>query len=606
MKMSWIRAAALCAATGIGSAAWAEEPAKLQVGLRSSNGLIQDMEYLTVKLAKQKAVYDKDILPNIEIFLVGVNPELPVSMSVLFTGNKESKTGQRRMLQVPVDLLREDFIDGNLVPIGIDAERDRKDKTLYELTGDAYEGWMRVKGNKSYASISELQEDVPAEIVTPDVTLNGLFTKGHDFAVYSLNTEAEAKVRAAAALKIKEIKLADLKKNTDESQEAFDLRKLVLSQQADKLGLLFAESLLLEAGWTTDEAKHLAFGQSHWTARPNTNLAKWITQLGSSKSHFSSLSGTEKSVLTARVLIPTYGDNAIRMKEVYKQTPIVLKQKIEANNDLNAEEKTARIGVTEAAIEALSNSLEVGALDLFVDIAPSEGKFHSFVLGARSADVRASIETLVGHLGKVRTGWSSKINIETVGETKFHSFTVSKTPQSLLDFYGGDGTVYVAAGPDFVGFASGVGSLEVLKNLVEQATSGEKKTPESFVDVRFHALESLDLAHAFLQEKDFNLLNLMQNNGIQRGTPEPKTKDTPKGKKPVGKAGKNDTMSTLKNFEWQKTAIEAMRGTDDLVTIQLKLTQGAIDGEAKVSEGVLTALGAVIAKFAKENLGGGN
>ncbi len=602
MKMSWIRAAALCAAAGIGSTAWAEEPAKLQAGMRSAKGLIQDMEYLTVKLAKQQAVYDKDIFPNIDVFLVGVNPELPVGGSLLFSS--DSKTGQRKMLQVPVDVLKLDFIDGNLDPIGIVAEKDRKDKTLYELT-DNYEGWMRAKGNKSYASISEFKADVPVEVATPDVTLNALFTKGYDFVVYSLNTEAEAKVRATAMLKVKETKLADLKKKTDETQEAFDLRKLLLSQRSDKLGQLFAESLLLEAGWTTDETKHLALGQSHWTALPNTNLAKWIAQVESSKSHFASLSGSDKSVLTARVLIPTYGDNATLMKEVYKQTPVVLKQQIEANKDLNAEEKAARIGATEVGIAALSQSLDTGVLDLFVDIAPSEGKFHSFVLGARSADVRASMETLVGHLGKVRTGWSSKLNIETVGETKFHSFTVSKMPQAMLDFYGGDGTVYVAAGPDFVGFATGVGSLDVLKNLAVQATSGEKKSLESFVDVRFHARETLDLAHAFLQEKDFDLLNLMQNIGVQRGTPELKEKDAPKGKKPAGKAGKNDAMSTLKNFEWQKTAIEAMLGTDDLVTLQLKLAQGAVDGETKVGEGVLTGLGAVIAKFAKENFGGG-
>ncbi len=602
MKMSWIRTAALCAAAGIGSTAWAEEPAKLHAGLRSANGLIQDVEYLTVKLAKQKAVYDKDIFPNIDIFLVGVNPELPVGGALLFSG--DSETGQRKMLQVPVEVLKADFIDGNLDPIGIIADKDRKDKTLYELT-DAYKGWMRAKGNKSYASISEVKEDVPVEVVTPDVTLNALFAKGYDIAIYSLNTEAEAKVRAAATLKVKEAKLADLKKKTDETQEAFDLRKLLVSQQADKLGQLFAESLLLEAGLTTDETKHLALGQSHWTALPGTDLAKWVSQLESSKSHFASLSGSEKSVLTARVLLPTYSDNATGMKEVYKQTPVVLKQQIEANKDLNAEEKTARIGATEVGIEALSRSLDTGVLDLFVDIAPSEGKFHSFVLGARSADVRASIETLVGHLGKVRTGWSSKLNIETVGETKFHSFTVSNTPQVMLDFYGGDGTVYVAAGPDFVGFATGVGSLDVLKNLAVQATSGEKKTLESFVDVRFHARQTLDLAHAFLQEKDFDLLNLMQNIGVQKGTPEPKAPDAPKGKKPAGKAGKNDAMSTLKNFEWQKTAIEAMLGTDDLVTMQLKLTQGAVDGETKVGEGVLTGLGAVIAKFARENFGGG-
>ena len=47
-----------------------------------------------------------------------------------------------------------------------------------------------------------------------------------------------------------------------------------------------------------------------------------------------------------------------------------------------------------------------------------------------------------------------------------------------------------------------------------------------------------------------------------------------------------------------------MRGTDDVVTIQMKLVNGALDGEIKLNEGVLTGMGAVIAKFAEENLSG--
>lgn len=602
MKMSWVRSFAMWAAVGVGSASMAGDPARLHSGLGNAEGLIQDLEYLTAKLAKQTTIFEKNIKPNVEIFLIGVNPKLPVGMGLLL----DAETGQRRLMQIPVEDLKDDFIGGNLDPIGIVADKDRKDKTLYELSGGVFDGWMRVKGNGQYAFISKKKEDVPSEVTTPDAALTALFAKGYDFAAYSLNTDAEAKVRTAAFQKLKENRLESLKKKTDETQEAFDLRKLVITQQMDGFGQLFSEILLLEAGWATDEAKQTGLGQSHLTAMPETSFAKWITQLEGEKSHFASLAGNENSVLTARALFPLSAQKVTNLREVYKLSPTVLKQKIEAEKDLNAEEKAARAGAVDAGMEALTRSLDMGVVDLFVDIAPSEEKLHSFVLGMRSADNRAAMETLVGHLGKVRTGWSSQVNIETVGETKFHSFKVVNPPKTMLDFYGGDGSVYVAAGPDFVGFATGAGSLDVLKKVAEQATTGEKQALEAFVDVRFHARESLDVANSFMSEKDFDLLKLMQNSGFSKGAADAKSTDEGKEKKAPGTGKANNKLSALKNFDWQKTAVDAMVGTDDLVTIQMKLVSGAIEGETKLSEGVLTGLGAVIAKFAKENLGGGN
>ncbi len=608
-KKSWIRTAALCAAFGMGSTAWAEEPAKLHAGMRSAKGFLADMEYLVVKTAKdkatqdkQKAIFEKDIKPNIEIFLIGVNAELPVGSSILLS----AETGKRKLLQIPVEILVADFIDGNLDPIGIVAKKERTDKTLYKLTGNALknDSWMRVKGNNSYASISEDKNDIPVGIVTPDVTLNALFAKGYDFAFTSLNSEAEAKIRTAAFQKLKENQLAALKKKSDETQEAFDLRKLALTQRVDNMGQLFADTLLLDGGWSTDEAKKQGLGQSHWSVLPNTAFAKWNAQLEGEKSHFASLSGSDKSVFTARVLFPLTPTDLAQLKEIYKLSPTVLKQKIEADPALNADEKAATNGAVDSGLEALNKGLESGAIDMFLDIAPSEGQFHSFVLGMRSVDIRAPMETLVGHLGKVRTGWSSQVNIETIGETKFHSFKVAKIPEAMLKFYGGDGTVYVAAGPDFVGFATGVGSLDVLKKVAAQATTGEKKALEAFIDVRFHARESLEVTHAFLKEKDFDLLKLLESNGFQTGTPEPKVVEPGKPKKPVVRGQKNDTMSILKNFDWQQTAIDTMLGTDDLITIQVKLVKGELLSEIKVAEGVLTGAGAVVAKFAKENLSG--
>ena len=74
-----------------------------------------------------------------------------------------------------------------------------------------------------------------------------------------------------------------LKKNTTESQEAFDLRKLIVEQQVDNFGQLFAETASIEMGWTTNSAEKLGHGISHWTALPNTDFAKWVEKLKTQK-----------------------------------------------------------------------------------------------------------------------------------------------------------------------------------------------------------------------------------------------------------------------------------------------------------------------------------
>lgn len=596
LKSSWLRGAAICASLCLGSVAKGDEPAKLHAGLSSADELLKDMEFLTVTLAKQKAIFEKNIKPNIEIFLIGVDPSKTVGMSYLF----DAETGQRMMMQIPVDVLRADFIDGNLVPIGIDAEKDKKDKTLYELTGETFKGWMRAKGDNSYASISKRADDVPANVVPPNVTLNTMLAKGHDFVAMSSNTEAEGKIRAAAFQKLKENRIAALKKNTNESQEAFDLKKLIIEQQVDGIGQLFAETALIEMGWTTNQEGKLGQGNSHWKALDNTDFAKWVAKLKDEKSVFGALTPDEKSVFSARVNIPISETNLVNLSKVYAASPVVLRQQIDKDTKLSDEEKQARIAVTETGLSALNKALETSVLDMYLDVAPSiEGK-HSFVLGIRSIDNRPAIEKLVEHLGKVKAGWSSKTNIEAVGETKFHSFTVAMAPQTLLDFYGGDGTVYVAAGPEFVGFATGLGSLDLLKKVAAAAASGESKALESFVDIKFHARESLRVHNAFMKEKDFDMLRVMENFGFRKDNKPEEKAAKPGEKKVPGAAGK---LNALKNFDWQQTAIDAMAEGNDLVTIQMKLINDSLDSEVLVKDGFLTGLGAVIAKFAKENLG---
>jgi len=62
------------------------------------------------------------------------------------------------------------------------------------------------------------------------------------------------------------------------------------------------------------------------------------------------------------------------------------------------------------------------------------------------------------------------------------------------------------------------------------------------------------------------------------------------------------SRNALQNFKWHDTAIKALEGGKDVVTLEVKRDGNALLGEMKAEEGVMTAIGKVIAKFAVEML----
>src|SRR5690606_14271852 len=100
-----------------------DPPPRVVVVLKSSDALLADLEHVIAGQAGKKKEWENNVLPNIEIFLFGVDRAQPVRYDQIMGG----EGGRREQAIVPVppkDLKL--FISDNLDPIDIIAKKDKK------------------------------------------------------------------------------------------------------------------------------------------------------------------------------------------------------------------------------------------------------------------------------------------------------------------------------------------------------------------------------------------------------------------------------------------------------------------------------------------------
>jgi hypothetical protein len=99
------------------------------------------------------------------------------------------------------------------------------------------------------------------------------------------------------------------------------------------------------------------------------------------------------------------------------------------------------------------------------------------------------------------------------------------------------------------------------------------------------------------KDGDFDLMETLKNRGvIEESAP------AEEGSEEEAAPGA-ETAQMLKDFEWRDAALEALKGTDDRLHIQLDRVENRLEGDTTVAPGILKAIGELIAKFARENLG---
>ncbi|MCA9089299.1 MAG: hypothetical protein KDA90_11790 [Planctomycetaceae bacterium] len=593
-------AAPLVLLFGSAHAALGDEPSptRLVLGLSSADDLIGELEFMIAKLADKKASWEDNVFPNIEIFLEGVDPARAVRFDALF----DDANGYRTEPIIPIANLS-DFLNNNLDPIGISPRRDRRDRNLYELSGSVFEGWLRsLSGDDAYAVISKIRSDIPAEMPHPSDRHKSLVDAGNLAFAQLLNGAEDAEERRKSFKKFR-VNFSDgIQKRTDETAEAFELRRVWAEQQMDQLEQWFVECSEVKLGLKVDQEKKVSTADVRFAALPETELFKSIEGVSAQGSRFSVIESPENSVIDLRTNWPYDSAVRARLREVYKLAKPVAEQAIR-KDDVSDKVKDARVEFSNQLVAVLDESVDIGGLDLVLNVAPS-GDYHNILVAVRCKG-QESLTAALKQLPIAEEKWTLKENAAEVEGVAIHELVIAEdlTP-AVEKFYGKSGIIYLGVGPDAFWLAGGEGAKERLQASIKKVKSADAAKPsQELVKLHIQALPLVQSMHDMSKEEGgFNLLEELRKRGLMPS----QNKDTA----PDGKTGEESRKEKTKqrtqqlaNFDWQSTAIETLKKQDGQFDLVLRRSEaGVVTGSASSTEGILRTIGALIAKFADENL----
>lgn len=579
----------------------AEKPGRIVAGIASADSLLGDLEYIVSTLAGQKEQWNKNVFPNLEVFLIGVSTDRPVRMDTAI----DAENGKRSIFVIPVEKANlTEFRDDNIAPIDIASERVPGDPTLYELSGgvlDPDTWWMRHAFD--YAIISKIKADTAKDQEDPAKAHEGFFTtpKHYDLVVQLLTTAEERDGRIKAVEKLRVESDASLKEPKDgESEAAFNLRKKLAEQQLDTFEQLFSQTSKMFLGWCTDSEAGRAFCDIQIQALKGTELQKVGEDLGTTASHFAAIPEAKDPVLQGRFNIVLSESVQKRVADFAKVAGPAGQEKIDKNEKKTPEQKEASKKVFNALVDLLAKNADLGALDAFAEVTKQKSGKHVLVAAVKAKE-GSLLKTIAEQLPTANSQWTSKVSIEKIGDIDVHHLVNSK-PTDVVKTFWGSGDMYIAAGPDTVWIAKGEGSLDVLKTYVEKMKGKAEEGDKTRIAlVRFHAKPIVTINDSFWEEIDFDVKKIVGQFGFM-SSGEKKSK--PKPTRPGQKAGESkSTRDQLKNFKWAEAAMDAMtEGEGDVVEVTFHRKENSVDGLIDIQKDVLKAAGTVIAKFAKENL----
>lgn len=572
--------------------------ARVVAGVGSAQSVLDSLEYLVVKLADKKKSWEDNIFPNLDIFLIGVSTDHPIRFDMVF----DPVNGYLTQAIIPTENLK-DFRMDNLDPIGIGTVQDKKDRNLFECVGTVYEGWMRYLPKPvPYSVFFKQLEAIPANMPHPENLHQPLAEKDYMAFLYMANPAEGIERRRAAFDTYRKTADESFKKLSTESRDQYEFRKAMRDETLAIFKQLLSEVAHGEFGARIDQEKGSFPTQLNLVALPETPLARDLKTIREHGSQFAAVAAPKDNILTGRINLPLNAERIPGVKKIYELARPVLKERIENSKKPTADEKAALNEIVSRFLDVLTENLDSQkTLNAMVDIYPANGK-HAILMGI-SASGQEKINQIIEKIPAAQNGWTVKMNADKAGETAIHHLTFGKNPpKSLTDFYGSSNEAWIGVSARQVWMAGGEGALEALKAAIAkvEATSpgpGDGTLLIAEMNVR-PIIQNVD---AVMHDPELEILQQINIKG-RRQERLKEGKEGDPGRKEDKKPGERAT-GNLANFVWIPTAVAAMEGQPDRLTLSAKLDEkGILTGVTDAQTGVLKALGTLIAKFADETL----
>jgi len=565
---------------------------KVVAALASADRVIEDVKYIVVDLNKDEKSWKDGVYPNLEVWLFGVDQKLPVGVDVIFDGGSDAPW--RMQSYIPMDDEKgRNFRQNNLNPIDISTKPVPGKKNLYKL-GGVKDGFLRVTEQKPvYASMSLLEVEVPANMPHPKEKLDTLLEGGLDVSARWMATSETADKRDKGFAKLKQNLLEAIKKRPEESAAAFELRRLTVEQQSDRITKLMTNSAELKVDWICDPETKRFEGNSRLIGLPNSDVAQTIAKIGSEKSRFAKVKPTDGAVMTGRILMPLSEKNRDNQTKFYQAWLAAWKEGIDDRKETSAEEKQARKDMAERVVKVLTDGLALGWIDTYGEMVSSDGGLFTAVMGIRVQDSKDVISVLEV-LPKVQAGWKVELNIGEEQGVALHKLDLKEQlPSSLKEYFGDSGLMMVGTGDQVMWVAAGPGAETAIKSAINSAAAANgEEVPADPLTVTMKMHPVLKFLNAVMKDEDIEIVRSLNQHQLLQRREEAK---------PAREQGRVN-RGALKNFNWQDPAIEALAAGNDDVEITIRKNEEALLGHFKVQEGMMRATGKIVAKFCMEVL----
>ncbi|QDV16626.1 hypothetical protein Pan153_12570 [Gimesia panareensis] len=514
----------------------------------NADGMIADLKYLVLDLAGDKKGWSnlEELIPT---FLEGIDKTRPIRIDILLGENQQ----QRYRLILPISDLGE-FRD-NLEVFEISSKKQRKGP--YKL-GNLFEGFMEYLQKLKYVIISEKIEEVE-NIDDPLKRVQELIQAKYDFSALITNQKEGVDLRKKSMAKTREQLQAAIKKKRDETENAYELRKLAFTHQMDEAERLFAEAQKLVIGWTTDAAANEGRLVFSLKAIEGTSLDESIKQFATKPSYFANVDVKQDGILNGRINHPLDEMRKANFTAFYNLLLPSLKERIDNNKDLTDKQKEAGKKISELIIQMLDAGKETSMIDGFIDANATEGGKYTLLGGIRSAD-GAKLKEAVELLPQLMKGQTVELDVVNEENLKIHKINIRDDYQAgFYELFGEGEALYVGSTPEALWMAAGPDAIQHIKDAIQKVKEpAPEKISPNVIELNVKTLPWLKLVNKIRGEK-----------------------------------GKADIREML---------LESLTDKDDTFTFVMKREDDVIDGKAKLDKGILKFIGNVIAKFSKETL----
>jgi len=402
--------------------------------------------------------------------------------------------------------------------------------------------------------------------------------KGASLAMHLDGQTLSPADRRAAFEKSKEEFLSMPKREDFQTDADYELARAAMEYQLSKIELLFSESALLNASWTTSREKKNWQLDGEVTPAKDTSLAKDLAAVGKAPDEFAGVS-KQGTAVWANMNMPVNPAVGKKLAAFAGQARGVAKDKIDKASGLSADQKVNDKDFADLISKVVEDVAGMSTFNGFVRTWPS-GEGTLTTVGAAQVPDGQKYRELVR---KFR-------NQEQVGDksgssgVEIHKITLAKWPQDYPELFDKSGAVYIGTADKAVWYALGPKALERLQQAAGEAKSGGEKS-DSAIELHAELRPLTDL---------WNMIRSRQPEGAAKKVE--KTSEE-KGRKRISRAA-----STVADLNLHKVAADSFKDGDDKVSLSLKRKGDKAELSARFDEGVLRFAGKSLSKFTKENL----